>query len=158
MPASRARASPSEAGSTPTTATSSRLGFRRTLYMRSVPMFPDPMIVTRSELTNERSLRFRECHLRSLEPVLVPANAEIDEDRGADGEPDRKEDRRVLLWRRRQRHGRLITHDTNGDGRNDRDHEMQDRIETTAGFGQVVPCNADVGEDVHDDQPEGDHD
>ena len=43
-----ASAKPSESGSMPATPATSSNALRSTLYMRSVPMFPEPMIATRS--------------------------------------------------------------------------------------------------------------
>src|SRR5262249_5779207 len=50
IPSTRARASPSEDGSMPATPTSASASLCRTLYIRSVPMLPDPRITTRSDI------------------------------------------------------------------------------------------------------------
>src|SRR5581483_11938018 len=44
IPSSRARASPSDVGSIPTSQVSSSHSLRSSLYIRSVPMLPEPMI------------------------------------------------------------------------------------------------------------------
>ena len=54
LPSARARARPSDVGSAPATPASSSAGFLITLYIRSVPMLPDPRIATWSVISDHQ--------------------------------------------------------------------------------------------------------
>src|SRR5712691_11452958 len=75
IPRRRARASPSESGSTPTMALIwSAPPWRMTLIIKSVPMFPDPMIAT-----------FNCCIYLSFQRVIIPCGPCCSTEANADG-------------------------------------------------------------------------
>src|SRR3954454_7071818 len=95
-------------------------------------------------------------HLRLRQPVAVAAGVLPDEHAGADQEPADEDQRRVLDRRVGQRDDGLVAHVADGDARDDRDHDVEQRVELVLLDGPVVPDHPDVREDVHEDQPQGD--
>src|SRR5207244_4087058 len=94
-PAARARASPSEAGSIPTIHTGDSCGLRIALYMRSVPMLPEPSSATLILLTEYflRRPAFRTQLVNSLVRSPIALNLNLIERTGPGAERQRAVER-----------------------------------------------------------------
>src|SRR5690348_13413397 len=99
-----------------------------------------------------------EHQLGAAHPVLVAAGPQVDEN--PDGH-DQDHDERHQAPEHRPGAGERVEvglphHDHARRGGDHRDHQVQQRVELRTGLGEVVPHDADVAQDVHQDQADGD--